>query len=142
MSWLRSNLVWRIDRLSSPISNNLARKIESAVEHSRPVARRVGRSSQSEGGSEPPSCSKRRRSVSLQAQRILQTAACRAVRPPDGQITELPVQPLPQKYSDFPKTQISFITIAVPLLRGALRNVTKRGAGCGGRKRRWRRERL
>jgi len=142
MSWLRSNLVWRIDRLSSPISNNLARKIESAVEHSRPVARRVGRSSQSEGGSEPPSCSKRRRSVSLQAQRILQTAACRAVRPPDGQITELPVQPLSQKYSDFPKTQISFITLAVPLLRGALRNVTKRGAGCGGRKRRWRRERL
>jgi len=142
MSWLRSNLVWRIDRLSSPISNNLARKIESAVEHSRPVARRVGRSSQSEGGSEPPSCSKRRRSVSLQAQRILQTAACRAVRPPDGQITELPVQPLSQKYSGFPKTQISFITLAVPLLRGALRNVTKRGAGCGGRKRRWRRERL
>ena len=133
MSWLRSNLVWRIDRLSSPISNNLARKIESAVEHSRPVARRVGRSSQSEGGSEPPSCSKRRRSVSLQAQRILQTAACRAVRPPDGQITELPVQPLPQKYSDFPKTQISFITFPVLSHRGAARDRYGRGTGCGGR---------
>jgi hypothetical protein len=38
-----------------------------------------------------------------------------------------------KKYSDFPKSQISFISVAVPSLRGALRNVTKRGAGCGRR---------
>jgi hypothetical protein len=53
-----------------------------------------------------------------------------------GQFSDPSVQPSLQKYSDFPKTQISFITLAVPSHRGALRNVTKRGAGCGGRGRR------
>jgi hypothetical protein len=30
-----------------------------------------------------------------------------STNPPDGQITQKPVQPLLQKYSDFPKSQIS-----------------------------------
>src|ERR1700731_965255 len=52
---------------------------------------------------------------------------------PDGQISDLPVQPSLQKYSDFPKTQITFITLAVLSHRGAARDRHGRGTGCGGR---------
>ena len=48
-----------------------------------------------------------------------------------------PVQPLLQKYSDFPKTQITCITLLVLSHRGAARDRHGRGAGCGGRKRRF-----
>jgi hypothetical protein len=37
----------------------------------------------------------------------LAIALARAANAPVGQITDLPVQPLLQKYSDFPKKQIS-----------------------------------
>ena len=49
----------------------------------------------------------------------------------------LPVQPLPKRYSDFPKSQISFISAAVHPTRGAYRDRHGRGAGCDGRKRRF-----
>jgi hypothetical protein len=52
---------------------------------------------------------------------------------PDGQITELPVQPFPQKYSASPQTQIKSISVAsCPTQRGGSRR-HRRGAGCGGR---------
>ena len=48
---------------------------------------------------------------------------------PGGQISDLPVQPPSQKYSDFPKTQISFISLAIPCPpRGAYRDRHGRGA--------------
>jgi hypothetical protein len=44
---------------------------------------------------------------------------------PDGQISDLAVKPLLQKYSDFQNTQISFISTTVPFLpRGRLAIVT------------------
>src|ERR1700730_7233845 len=43
------------------------------------------------------------------------------------------VKPLLQKYSVFPKCKIRAIVSSSRPERGALRNVTKRGAGCGGR---------
>jgi hypothetical protein len=52
---------------------------------------------------------------------------------PDGPFSKPAVKPRLQKYSVFRKTQITSIFPAVPSHRGALRNVTKRGAGCGGR---------
>ena len=47
--------------------------------------------------------------------------------PPDGQITEMPVQPLLKKYSDFPKTQITFITLPSRPTEGRLAIVTDAG---------------
>jgi hypothetical protein len=47
--------------------------------------------------------------------------------PPDGQITEMPVQPLSQKYSDFPKEQITCITPPSCLTEGRLAIVTDAG---------------
>jgi hypothetical protein len=55
---------------------------------------------------------------------------------PDGQITDLPVQPLLQKDSGFRLTQITSISVAVPPRRGAYRDRHGRGAGCDGRRRR------
>jgi hypothetical protein len=52
---------------------------------------------------------------------------------PDGQISDLPVQPPLQKYSASLFTQITFKTPAVPSLAGALAIVTNVGMGCGGR---------
>jgi hypothetical protein len=52
---------------------------------------------------------------------------------PDGQISKNLSSPPLQKYSDFPKTQITFITLAVLSHRGATRDRHGRGAGCGGR---------
>jgi hypothetical protein len=52
---------------------------------------------------------------------------------PDGLFGECRVKASLQKYSAFPNTQIASIFPAVPSHRGALRNVTKRGSGCGGR---------
>jgi hypothetical protein len=46
---------------------------------------------------------------------------------PDGQISELPVQPHLQKYSCFRPTQIKSISIDVPSHRGALAIVTDAG---------------
>src|SRR6202167_2147088 len=43
------------------------------------------------------------------------------------------VQSISEKYSDFPKTQITSIIHAVPPLRGAFRDRHGREAGCGGR---------
>ena len=45
----------------------------------------------------------------------------------------LPVQPLLQKYSDFPKTQITFLLPPSRSARGAMAIVTDAGTGCGGR---------
>ena len=53
-----------------------------------------------------------------------------------------PVQPCLKKYSDFPKTQITFITIPILSHRGAARDRHGRGTGCGGRGWRLRRGRL
>jgi hypothetical protein len=51
-------------------------------------------------------------------------------RLPDGQITQWPVQPLSQKYSDFQKPQITCISIAVSLPQeGRLAIVTDVGSG-------------
>ena len=47
------------------------------------------------------------------------------------------VQSRLKKYSDFPKAQITSIFAAVPPHRGAYRDRHGRGAGCGGRKRRF-----
>jgi hypothetical protein len=44
--------------------------------------------------------------ASLPGRRAAQAAKRRPNRP-DGQISDLPVQPFSQKYSDFPKTQIT-----------------------------------
>src|ERR1700722_20990740 len=58
------------------------------------------------------------------------------MRLPDGQITDpavVVVQPLPKKYSDFPKAQIRGISLAIPSHTGAARDRHGRGAGCGGR---------
>jgi hypothetical protein len=52
---------------------------------------------------------------------------------PDGQITDLPVQPHLQKYSPSFLTQISSLSRAVLSHRGAARDRHRRGAGCGGR---------
>jgi hypothetical protein len=46
---------------------------------------------------------------------------------PDGQISDMPVQPLQQKYFPSRPTQIKSIFIAVPSHRGALRNVINAG---------------
>jgi hypothetical protein len=46
------------------------------------------------------------------------------------------------KYSDFPNTQITFITLSVLSHRGAARDRHRRGTGCGGRRQRQRRGRL
>ena len=47
--------------------------------------------------------------------------------PPDGQITCTPVQPLLQKYSGFPKTQITLITRPSCPTEGRLEIVTDAG---------------
>jgi hypothetical protein len=47
---------------------------------------------------------------------------------PDGQISEGAVQPRLQKYSDFPKTQITSISLTVPSLQEG-RCATSRNAG-------------
>ena len=52
---------------------------------------------------------------------------------PVGSFCDTRVKPLAQKYSDFPKQQITLYSQPSRPERGALRNVTKRGAGCGGR---------
>jgi hypothetical protein len=54
-------------------------------------------------------------------------------RLPDGQISDLTVQPPLQKNSASPQTQIKTITRAVLSRGGALAIVTNVGAGCGGR---------
>jgi hypothetical protein len=59
--------------------------------------------------------------------------SARATDLPDGLFGECRVKAFSQKYSVFPKTQITSIFPAVLSHRGALRNVTKRGSGCGGR---------
>jgi hypothetical protein len=46
---------------------------------------------------------------------------------PDGQISENRVQPILQKYSDFPKTQITLYPSPSRPTRGALRNVINAG---------------
>jgi enoyl-CoA hydratase/carnithine racemase len=60
---------------------------------------------------------------------------------PAGQISDFLVQPPLQKYSVSRFAQIKSIS-AVPSHRGAARDRHGRGAGCGGRRRRQRRERL
>jgi hypothetical protein len=52
---------------------------------------------------------------------------------PDGQITNLPVQPLLQKYFASRQTQISSLSRTVLSHRGAIARRHERGAGCGGR---------
>jgi hypothetical protein len=53
---------------------------------------------------------------------------------PAGQISAFVVQPLAQKYSGFPKAQITFITGAIPShTEGRFAIVTDVGAGCDGR---------
>ena len=59
-----------------------------------------------------------------------------SISAPDGQITDWPVHPSLQKYSDFQNTQISFISLPVLSHRGAARDRHGRGTGCGGRERR------
>ena len=75
-----------------------------------------------------------------------QQAARERIRDPTGksprQFIDPSVQPPLQKYSDFPKTQITCITFPVLSHRGAARDRHGRGTGCGGRRRRLRRERL
>jgi hypothetical protein len=55
--------------------------------------------------------------------------------PPDPTVKSLSRLSSPplQKYSDFPKTQITFITLPVLSHRGAARDRHGRGTGCGGR---------
>ena len=61
---------------------------------------------------------------------------------PDGQISENRVQPPLQKYFCFSETQIKlYVRRPVPQ-RGAARDRHGRGAGCGGRKWRYRRGRF
>jgi hypothetical protein len=53
---------------------------------------------------------------------------------PDGLHGDLCVQPLTKKYSDFPNTQITTISIAIPShMRGVSRSSRTLGAGCDGR---------
>jgi hypothetical protein len=52
---------------------------------------------------------------------------------PDGLLGDLAVQPLLQKDSASPQTQITLTTPAVLSHRGALAIVTNVGTGCGGR---------
>jgi hypothetical protein len=52
---------------------------------------------------------------------------------PDGQISELPVQPHLQKYFSSRPTQLSSLSRAVLSHRGAIARRHERGAGCGGR---------
>ena len=54
---------------------------------------------------------------------------------PDGQFCAHRVQPLPQKYSSSPHTQITSKSPAVPhpIKRGVSRSSRTLGAGCGGR---------
>jgi hypothetical protein len=52
---------------------------------------------------------------------------------PDGQISDLPVQPCCQKYFRFRLAQIKSISPAVSSHTGAYRDRHGRGAGCGGR---------
>jgi hypothetical protein len=56
---------------------------------------------------------------------------------PDGQINaricQIKVQPLREKYSVFPKSQISLYPWPSRLIRGAFRDRHGREAGCGGR---------
>ena len=56
---------------------------------------------------------------------------------PDGQITSSsargPVQPLSQKYSDFPKPKSGVWISPSRPMRGAFRDRHERGPGCGGR---------
>jgi hypothetical protein len=56
---------------------------------------------------------------------------------PDGQIKspsgKIKVQPLDEKYSDFPKPQINSITLASRSTGGAARDRHGRGTGCDGR---------
>src|ERR1700726_1137065 len=52
---------------------------------------------------------------------------------PDGRRADFPVQPLLQKYSGFPKTQITSISAAIPSReRGVSRSSRTLGTGCGG----------
>src|ERR1700682_2163616 len=75
--------------------------------------------------------------------RAFQFRGCQACRwnpsadLPDGQITDFPVQPLLQKYFCSPLTQITSISPAVSSPTGAYRDRHGRGAGCGGRGRRF-----
>ena len=58
-------------------------------------------------------------------------------RPPDGQIGEPHVQPLPQKYSGVLFPQITSTTLAIPArTEGRFAIVTNVGLGCDGRERR------
>jgi hypothetical protein len=51
----------------------------------------------------------------------------------DGQITNLPVQPLWQKYFCLRQTQITSLYLHPVPIRGAFRDRHGRGVGCGGR---------
>ena len=75
-------------------------------------------------------------SRSCQGQLAIATSATRRAN------QQKPVQPLLQKYSDFPNIQITCITFLVLSHRGAARDRHGRGTGCGGRERRQRRGRL
>ena len=50
-----------------------------------------------------------------------------SINAPDGQITDWPVHPFPQKYSDFQNTQITSITLLVLSHKGRLEIVTDAG---------------
>ena len=52
---------------------------------------------------------------------------------PEGQITDLPVQPRLKKYFHFLSTQITGLFCAVTSPGGAYRDRHGRGMGCGGR---------
>jgi hypothetical protein len=53
---------------------------------------------------------------------------------PDGQISVLPVQPFSQKYSGSLLTQITCISLAIPVhTEGRFAIVTNVGLGCDGR---------
>ncbi|MFZ0723210.1 MAG: hypothetical protein WAM99_20315, partial [Xanthobacteraceae bacterium] len=57
-----------------------------------------------------------------------------AASAPDGQITQLSVQPPAQKYSGVLFTQITSISLAIPAhTEGRFAIVTDVGQGCGGR---------
>jgi hypothetical protein len=70
----------------------------------------------------------------IQAPKLgLRSIRARGLLCPDGQISDLPVQPHLQKFFRFRLTQIKTISFAVPSPRGAYRDRHGRGAGCGGR---------
>jgi hypothetical protein len=65
--------------------------------------------------------------------RLTRRTGCGSPVLPDGQISDLPVQPHLQKYSCSRLPQIKSISITVSSHTGAYRDRHGRGAGCGGR---------